>query len=510
MNATPQSLTSTLISALGQSETLIRQLDESTKTIERLKRENEKFKNELNDFRSKQDTVPHVSAPPDQQLKRENELLRKEIDEFRIKQNEAPGLSDQNAHSLEREHEKLKQELEELRRKHEDAPGLSAQFEQLFRRDVEKQAEIDQLKSKLRLLQTKERRWRLQNPGVSSPTISSDEVEVSTTPVNTKRKRPRSKSPEVLKEISGNVPAGVVQASKARPKFKRLSDRGADAIPAVAEDGDDYDETRPGSAAGKGSKGKNGSSPHQRLQALLAAPAATTPMLFPHLDASPASPKTASPAEQPKFQAPTPAMDTAAPKTSSLRKPPFLPSKAARTVPEPEDEEPFRSRPVNRLSLAHFKINPSYTGGLDYAYDDIVRGNARKCLPGCTRPECCGGKFRVLADTLPTDEDVSDDDLLRDFLGPGSEEKIRTLTPLARANLVHEARAKRLANLYGKMHRETFERAQSPPGFWNTEFPSTQEDKDNREQARLREREEVEKRCQEAKRGNGRWLFADE
>ncbi|KAK5462630.1 hypothetical protein LTS15_002342 [Exophiala xenobiotica] len=509
MNATPQSLTSTLISALGQSETLIRQLDESTKTIERLKRENEKFKNELNDLRSKQDTAPHVSAHPDQQLKRENELLRNEVDELRIKQNEAPVPPVQKDHSREREDENLKQELEELRRKHDGAPGLPAQFEQLFRRDVEKQAEIDQLKSKLRILQTKERRWRLQNPGVSSPTISSDEVDFSTTPVNTKRKRPRSKSPEVLKEISGNIPAGV-QASKARPKFKRLSDRGADAIPAVAEDGDDYDQVRPRSATGKDSKGKDDSSPHQRLQALLAAPAATTPMLLSHLDASTGSSKTASPAEQPKFQAQTSAIDAAAPKTTFLRKPPFLPSKTARTVPGPEDEEPFRSRPVNRLSLAHFKINPSYTGGLDYAYDDVVRGNARKCLPGCTRPECCGGKFRVLADTLPTDKDVSDDDLLHEFLGPGSEEKIRTLTPLARANLVHEARAKRLANLYGKMHRETFERAQSPPGFWTTEFPSTQEDKDNREQARLREREEVEKRCQEARRGNGRWLFADE
>jgi hypothetical protein len=41
-------------------------------------------------------------------------------------------------------------------------------------------------------------------------------------------------------------------------------------------------------------------------------------------------------------------------------------------------------------------------------------------------------------------------------------------------------------------------------------MPGTQEEKENREKARLMEREEVERRYREATKDNGRWLFADE
>jgi len=104
---------------------------------------------------------------------------------------------------------------------------------------------------------------------------------------------------------------------------------------------------------------------------------------------------------------------------------------------------------------------------------------------------------------------MSEDEILLGFLGPGSEEKIRELTPLARTNLVHEAKTKRLANLYGRMHRKNFEAPSSPPDFWSVDIPGTQEHKDNREQANSKEREEVEKRFQEAMKA-GMWLFADE
>lgn len=512
MSASAQQLTSTLISALTQSELLYRQVDESIKTIERLTCENEKLKEQLNGILSKQSDASSLSSHPDDTLRCENEQLKQQLEELQTCQNSSNVQHELSTESLSLENEKLKAELEELRSKQTTAPDVSAQFDQFFRKDAERQAEIDQLKAKLRVLQAKERKWRLQDPGVSSPVVSSDETENNPATADGKRKRPRSRSPEVLKEISANVVSGG-NASHNRPKFKRLSDRGAEAIPTIAEDGEEYNRSRPGTAKGKDPDAKESDSPHQRLQSLLAAPGPTPSKLLSRPDANTAGQRPAPSTDEVEPQAPlthTIVPPSAASRSTTVGKPPFLPPKA-RSAPGPEDEEPYRCRPVHRLNLSHFKINPAWNGGFDYAYEDVVRGReARKCLPGCTRPECCGSKFKALADTLPADKNMTDDELLREFLGPGSEEKIRTLTPLARVNLIHEARAKSLANQYGKMHRVAYDRAQSPPGFWNTDFPSTQEDKENREQARRMEREEIEKRYQEAKRGDGRWLFADE
>ncbi|KIW13617.1 hypothetical protein PV08_08808 [Exophiala spinifera] len=581
MDASPQTLTSTLILALHQSELLLRQLDESNKTIERLGSENERIKLELDQLRSQKSGSSNNS--PDQQLMDENEQLKKDLSDLRNAQHNVPVPCTRLDEALAQETEQLKEEVQESRRKLEQFSDMTAQFEQLFRKDVERQAEIDQLKSKLRVLQAKERKWRLSNTSVSSPIISSDEADANantTSPGTTKRKRPRSRSPEVLKEITGNVPTGSsakISTSTTRPKFKRHSDQGVDAIPAVAEDGEDY-RNKQQSDGGQGQREKpkestEGIPSKHRLKALLTTPAANPSLLllrpegastsasnksrgtpsaehhqqqpkshgstpFEEATATATTPTPTTPTLTPSKPAATTTTTTAAAAaatmatttlanaskptastssssstatTTSVRKPPFLPPKSSRHVLGPEDDEPFRSRPLGRLNLTHFKINTAYTGGVDYAYDEVVRGHARRCLPGCTRPECCGHKFRVLADTLPAAADeLSDDALLLDFLGPGSEARIADLTAIARANLLHEARAKRLANLYGRAHRETFERARSPPGFWNTEFPSTQEDKENREQSRQREREEVERRYHDAKRGGGRWLFADE
>ena len=207
---------------------------------------------------------------------------------------------------------------------------------------------------------------------------------------------------------------------------------------------------------------------------------------------------------------------------------PPLPASKRRLSSGPEAEEPFRSRPLRRLDLGHFKVNPGANAGIDYAYRDVVKGREqRKCLPGCIRPGCCGSKFRVLAGTLPelsardnqflatdrTDGRSSwqtDDDLLSAFLGPDSEERVRTLTPMARENLLLEAKTKIVADRYGKMHRHAHERPQSPPGFWRTEMPGTQEEAIHRLNAKSREREEVERRYREACKEDGRWMFADE
>lgn len=50
----------------------------------------------------------------------------------------------------------------------------------------------------------------------------------------------------------------------------------------------------------------------------------------------------------------------------------------------------------------------------------------------------------------------------------------------------------------------------SPPGFWRTDFPSTQEDEADRTAGRRMEAEMIQERYREAMRPGGRWRFRDE
>ncbi|CAG7921840.1 unnamed protein product [Penicillium olsonii] len=179
------------------------------------------------------------------------------------------------------------------------------------------------------------------------------------------------------------------------------------------------------------------------------------------------------------------------------------------------NDEPYRARPLGVLGLGHFKINPARNQGLDFAYNTVVRKkDDRKCISGCTRPGCCGDRFRAMARLggLPGKSGVEqreeEDEMLREFVGEDMQ-LLETLSGDERANLLVEARARALANQYGR-HRHTHQRAQSPPGFWRTDMPSTQEEELDREAARGQEREKVEERYREAMRPGGMWMFADE
>jgi hypothetical protein len=269
---------------------------------------------------------------------------------------------------------------------------------------------------------------------------------------------------------TNSSPGGRPQQQRdSKGKFR---DRASEGIAVVAEDGVEYKNVSEGQQKRKAPIDLS-SSPNQRLQGLLSAPSVAAPV------------------------------PTEIPHPRSVKKAPV-------SNRGTENGEPLRRRPLQSLNLSHFKVNPKYAGGLDYAFREVVRDKeARKCLPGCNKAECCGPSFKALAMTLPPDPKISEDDLLLEFLGPGSEAKINRLTPLARTNLVHEARAKRLANTYGRMHRANFDVPSSPPAFWSVDIPSTQEQEENREPARLKEMKEVAKRYEEAMEG-GRWLFADE
>ncbi|KAL4972019.1 DNA repair protein endonuclease SAE2/CtIP C-terminus-domain-containing protein [Aspergillus desertorum] len=177
------------------------------------------------------------------------------------------------------------------------------------------------------------------------------------------------------------------------------------------------------------------------------------------------------------------------------------------------DDEPYRARPPHWLSLEHFRINPEYNNGLDYAYDEVVRKrDERKGASGCTRRGCCGDKFSAMARFgIPPDASrkaMSDREILEEYLGE-DKDTIDTLSTEICDSLLVEAKARIFANQFGK-HRHQHHRSGTPPGFWRTEMPGTQELEEDREEARRLEREKVQERYREAMRPGGLWRFADE
>lgn len=176
------------------------------------------------------------------------------------------------------------------------------------------------------------------------------------------------------------------------------------------------------------------------------------------------------------------------------------------------EHEPLRSRPLHRLNLDDFRVNPNTSGGLGYAYrESIRRREEKRCLPGCTREECCGSIRRfIAAGGLPADTSLTDDELtLQGYLGSSYAQVIHRASEEERQQMLVEARAKAFADRHGK-HRQVFERRATPPGFWRTDMPTTQELEQDREEARELERQKVEERWRDAMRGGGRYMFRDE
>ena len=189
----------------------------------------------------------------------------------------------------------------------------------------------------------------------------------------------------------------------------------------------------------------------------------------------------------------------------------------------------LRNKPVEQLKLSDFKVNPRSNHGQNHAYAEVARGrDARKCLPGCTKMDCCGAAFQKAVEiagipksaaTKPSlwdqtqnseIEDLSvteENSLLSWYLGEGAD--LTALPAAERQEALLKARTKKLANMCGR-HRYSYERAPSPAGFWRTDMPSTQEIEKDRENARKAEGEKIKERYREAMRSDGKWLFRDE
>ncbi|KAK9447285.1 uncharacterized protein V1518DRAFT_421830 [Limtongia smithiae] len=144
-------------------------------------------------------------------------------------------------------------------------------------------------------------------------------------------------------------------------------------------------------------------------------------------------------------------------------------------------------------TLEDFIVNPNYNEALDYAYDEVVRGHdKRACLPGRQCGKC--KEFYSTAGPIPplpsgpvwnTETTMVDD--------PQGDDNHNTINSMV-------AQVSR--------HRSAWQRPRSPVGFWRSDFPTTQEDREDKEEAARRYREMVNERLHEARR-NGQFLFAD-
>lgn len=179
-------------------------------------------------------------------------------------------------------------------------------------------------------------------------------------------------------------------------------------------------------------------------------------------------------------------------------------------------KQPLRTRPLGELKLQDFKVNPAYNQGYSYAFNAVVRNQEeRRCLQGCTKPECCGGKFRALAEAtrnpdqpLTLSQEEADEKTLEEFLG-GNSYKLRNMTKDERYETLIQARAREMSNKYGK-HRHAYERRTSPPGYWRSDFPTTQEEIQDRAKALQMERYQITQRHEAAMRPGGAYIFRDE
>lgn len=425
---------------------------------------------------------------------------------------------------LGKENEKLKKELEDLRKTREEQENF--QVEELFQQNVECRAEILQLKQKLKKYKDKARS-RLGVP-ISSP------ASAATTPCSPLQPhvRPDHEEPTVesdvppskrqrLDQTFRDVPgkAGHTRTSSTGASRKTAFEKQVAAIPLLAEDGEEHViEAMSTDAPQDRQKRAREGSLYKRLDGLLAEP---TPGRSPlnrsaELDrpGPMQGPDTPGPAMKYNISnikhVPRELKASAKPNTSNettpLQETPRTGNKGRtreklpprRPARSSKSGKPLRNLPIDQLRLSDFKPNPRWLDSHGVSYDDFLYGQNK-------------ARLEQLAETLPAmpGQNMTDDELLAEIMGPGSEDAIPKLTKTARKNLLHEAKLKRVASAFGKQ-RADFDRENDPPGFWSMDMPGTQEEAENRRIAIERDKAEVKRRYDDAMSGQGRFVFADE
>ncbi|KAH8149440.1 uncharacterized protein LAJ45_06519 [Morchella importuna] len=141
----------------------------------------------------------------------------------------------------------------------------------------------------------------------------------------------------------------------------------------------------------------------------------------------------------------------------------------------PERKQKSNSR-QSKLDISHFRVNPKVNGGRDYAFVETVRDRgARKCLPGCAKT--CWPRWRSSPPPASTDTACDEE-----------------------GEVALDAR---FTARFGR-HRDAFPRRKSPPGFWDADFPDTQDLERQHgaaEEMRLRKIEEMRREAEKGEKG---------
>ncbi|KAG5518517.1 hypothetical protein PMAC_002913 [Pneumocystis sp. 'macacae'] len=136
--------------------------------------------------------------------------------------------------------------------------------------------------------------------------------------------------------------------------------------------------------------------------------------------------------------------------------------------------------------LDDYIINLDRNNNIPYAYDEVVRGKeSRKHLLACACDNCI--KFFEAHGPIAT--------IPKPKWRSPSKEKVHL-----------ESNRKHIYENLQQVsrHRAAFFRAKTPPGFWESDFPNTQQEQEYRKQAEIQNRERLKERELEAERG-GRW-----
>ncbi|ORY65281.1 DNA repair protein endonuclease SAE2/CtIP C-terminus-domain-containing protein [Pseudomassariella vexata] len=201
---------------------------------------------------------------------------------------------------------------------------------------------------------------------------------------------------------------------------------------------------------------------------------------------------------------------TSEPKRTSTEIQPKAKAPEAQKKKPAQESTPLRERAVKDLKLTDFKVNPNRNNGYDFAFTDVVRSKGDRIhMLGCVKETCCGPSFRKLAEAqLPDTGILEYTSLLEDWLGDDAR-RLSTMSKKEKDELWLKAKTQDLSNRYGK-HRDRYHPQPSPPGFWDTDFPSTQELAESREKTEEMEQRIVKERRREAMRPAGLWVFRDE
>lgn len=321
------------------------------------------------------------------------------------------------------------------------------------------------------------------------------------------------RSGNALQSISTNVPCGTHRrASTARHKLGARRSKSRDKVMLLSEDGDDHASQvwphSPKHSTGVSRTGKGAGDP--QIEYMLNKPTQERTPIIPSKNPAPTStikksrvpPLLPTPAFGVKLASPT--------KSKSPARPQLFPAPQEPAPPLQPEDEPLRCRPKETLRREDFKVNPQYLGST-FAFADTLRGrDQRRNLHTCSRPDCCGGALQKAISMGGSKlSGKTDTEALEAYLGPSWEHHLGAYGPEKRKELVTQAHAHCFSNQHGK-HRSAFNRHNTPPGYWDTDFPTTQEISDNRAKAQEMERQTVEDRWRDAIRGGGRWLFRDE